>query len=107
MSARRKQGRVLVLGSTKLLPPEASGPPPRTSSLQHHHHASPSSSSTASLNSRASTPHFLAENQDLTSRISLDNDVGPHSIAPAASGAQLSCPICNEEMVWTSLCEAR
>lgn len=88
--SRRTLGGGRVLGSSKTLPPAA--PSPQSNVL------SPSTSS-LSLSSQASASQFSSETHDLTSRISLENGDTSISAAPAATGAQLSCPICNEEMV--------
>lgn len=77
-----------VLGSAKSLPLSS----PQSNVL------SPSASS-LSLSSQASASQFSSETQDLTSRISLENGDTSISAAPAATGAQLACPICSEEMV--------
>ncbi|OKL63297.1 hypothetical protein UA08_01717 [Talaromyces atroroseus] len=91
--ARRVLGGGRVLGSGKNLSPATSTPSPQPKSR-----LSPSASS-LSLNSQASTSQYSPEVQDITSRISLDNGETSISAAPAAAGAQLACPICNEEMV--------
>lgn len=85
----RTLGGGRVLGSAKSLP---------VSSAQSNV-LSPSTSS-LSLSSQASASQFSSETQDLTSRISLENGDTSISAAPAATGAQLACPICSEEMVW-------
>lgn len=87
--SRRTLGGGRVLGSAKSLPP---APSPHSNVL------SPSTSS-LSLSSQASASQFSSETHDFTSRISLENGDTSISAAPAATGAQLSCPICNEEMV--------
>lgn len=81
-----------MLGSAKSLPPSAPSPQPNV--------LSPSASS-VSLSSQASASQASTstETPDLTSRISLDHADSSISAAPAATGAQLSCPICSEEMV--------
>ena len=91
----RKLGGGRILGSGKSLAPPA--PPAhhqRNSSL-----ISPSES-TLSLNSSHSSPlatsPFPENNQDLSSRVSLENG-GPSTVT--AAGSKLTCPICNEEMV--------
>lgn len=88
--SRRTLGGGRVLGSGKSL--SAAGPQTKPRVL------SPSASS-VSLNSQASASQFSSETQDITSRISLENGDTSISAAPAASGANLVCPICNEEMV--------
>lgn len=97
--SRRTLGGGRVLGTPNALVAAASTPSPQ----QKPSILSPSASS-LSLSSQASVSQFSSETQDLTSRISLENGATSISAAPAASGAQLACPICNEEMVWpTSL----
>ncbi|KAL4907919.1 hypothetical protein BDW74DRAFT_113396 [Aspergillus multicolor] len=93
--SRRTLGGGRVLGSANNRTPAATltSPQPRPNNI-----LSPSAS-TLSLNSQASTSQISSETQDLTSRISLDNGSAPLPAAPAATGAQLSCPICSEEMV--------
>jgi hypothetical protein len=89
--SRRTLGGGRVLGTPSALA-SAPSPQPKPRVL------SPTTSS-VSLSSQASASQFSAETQDLTSRISLENGDTSISAAPAAPGAQLSCPICNEEMV--------
>lgn len=84
-------GRGRVLGTPSALS-SAPSPQPKPRVL------SPAASS-VSLSSQASASQFSSETQDLTSRISLENGDTSISAAPAAPGAQLTCPICNEEMV--------
>ncbi|KAH1596953.1 hypothetical protein KXX44_006320 [Aspergillus fumigatus] len=92
--SRRTLGGGRVLGTPNALVAAASTPSPQ----QKPSILSPSASS-LSLSSQASVSQFSSETQDLTSRISLENGATSISAAPAASGAQLACPICNEEMV--------
>ncbi|GAD94647.1 vacuolar segregation protein [Paecilomyces variotii No. 5] len=92
--SRRTLGGGRVLGSGKSLSPAVPTPSPQTKPKV----LSPSASS-VSLNSQASASQFSSETQDITSRISLENADTAISAAPAASGANLVCPICNEEMV--------
>ncbi|EAW09942.1 putative vacuolar segregation protein (Pep7) [Aspergillus clavatus NRRL 1] len=92
--SRRTLGGGRVLGTPNALAVQASTPSPR----QKPSILSPSASS-LSLSSQASASQFSSETQDLTSRISLDNGATSISAAPAATGAQLACPICSEEMV--------
>lgn len=92
--SRRTLGGGRVLGSGKSLSPAGPTPSPQTKPKV----LSPSASS-VSLNSQASASQFSSETQDITSRISLENGDNAISAAPAASGANLVCPICNEEMV--------
>lgn len=89
--SRRTLGGGRVLGTPSALA-SAPSPQPKPRVL------SPTTSS-VSLSSQTSASQFSAETQDLTSRISLENGDTSISAAPAAPGAQLSCPICNEEMV--------
>lgn len=84
-----------MLGSAKSLPPSAPSPQPNV--------LSPSASS-ISLSSQASASQVSTETPDLTSRISLDHADSSISAAPAATGSQLSCPICSDEMVCYSPC---
>uniref|UniRef100_A0A093VUX0 Vacuolar segregation protein pep7 n=1 Tax=Talaromyces marneffei PM1 TaxID=1077442 RepID=A0A093VUX0_TALMA len=93
--ARRVLGGGRVLGSGKNLSPATASSTP---SPQPKGRLSPSPSS-VSLDSQASASPYSPDIQDLTSRISLDNGETSISAAPAATGAQLACPICNEEMV--------
>ncbi|KAL4931062.1 putative vacuolar segregation protein (Pep7) [Aspergillus undulatus] len=93
--SRRTLGGGRVLGSANARTPATT----LTSPSQRPNILSPSASS-LSLNSQDSTSRISSETQDLTSRISLDNGSAPTiPAAPAAAGAQLSCPICSEEMV--------
>ncbi|KAJ5288949.1 hypothetical protein N7478_001979 [Penicillium angulare] len=91
--SRRTLGGGRVLGTpTALSSAPSPSPQPKPRVL------SPTASS-VSLSSQTSASQFSSETQDLTSRISLENGDTSISAAPAAPGAQLSCPICNEEMV--------
>ncbi|GAQ04102.1 hypothetical protein ALT_1423 [Aspergillus lentulus] len=92
--SRRTLGGGRVLGTPNALAAAASTASPQ----QKPSILSPSASS-LSLSSQASASQFSSETQDLTSRISLENGATSISAAPAAAGAQLACPICNEEMV--------
>jgi rabenosyn-5 len=86
----RTLGGGRVLGRGKNASPAI--PTAYPSTAPKGHILSPAASS-ASLNSEISS-----EVQDLTSRISLEN--GETSISVTANATtQLSCPICNEEMV--------
>lgn len=88
----RTLGGGRVLGNANAFPP-SSPQQPKGRVL------SPSASS-VSLGSQASASQLSSsENQDITSRISLENGETSISAAPAAAGAQLACPICSEEMV--------
>ncbi|KAJ5115759.1 hypothetical protein N7456_000107 [Penicillium angulare] len=91
--SRRTLGGGRVLGTpTALSSAPSPSPQPKPRVL------SPTASS-VSLSSQTSASQFSSETQDLTSRISLENGDTSISAAPAAPGAQLSCPICSEEMV--------
>ncbi|KAI9371034.1 hypothetical protein BJX61DRAFT_535123 [Aspergillus egyptiacus] len=92
--SRRTLGGGRVLGSANARTQAAT----LSSSQSKPSILSPSVSS-LSLSSQASASQVSSENQDLTSRISLENGSAPIPAAPAAAGAQLSCPICSEEMV--------
>ena len=81
-----------MLGSGSSLSPNVPALPPRNSSL-----LSPSASS-VSVNSSTSTSQQSTDTQDLSSRISLDQN-DEHNAAVAAASTRLICPICNEEMV--------
>jgi rabenosyn-5 len=101
----RKLGGGRVLGSGKNLSPN----PSPLSKQRHTSLLSPSASS-ISLNSSASTSTPPTDNhdQDLVSRISLEQSNGSSSNGAASAAARASsklvCPICNEEMVcWESL----
>ncbi|KAJ5730504.1 uncharacterized protein N7483_005012 [Penicillium malachiteum] len=91
--SRRTLGGGRVLGTpTALSSAPSPSPQPKPRLL------SPTASS-LSLSSQTSVSQFSSETQDLTSRISLENGDTSISAAPSAPGAQLSCPICSEEMV--------
>ncbi|KAJ5293655.1 hypothetical protein N7508_008476 [Penicillium antarcticum] len=89
--SRRTLGGGRVLGNPSALA-SAPSPQPKPRVL------SPTASS-ISLSSQTSASQFSSETQDLTSRISIENGDTSISAAPAAPGAQLSCPICSEEMM--------
>ncbi|KAJ5481814.1 Zinc fingerFYVE/PHD-type [Penicillium sp. IBT 31633x] len=89
--SRRTLGGGRVLGNPSALT-SAPSPQPKPRVL------SPTASS-VSLSSQASASQFSTATQDLTSRISIENGDTSISAAPAAPGAQLSCPICSEEMM--------
>ncbi|KAJ5135085.1 uncharacterized protein N7515_004363 [Penicillium bovifimosum] len=89
--SRRTLGGGRVLGNPSALA-SAPSPQPKPRVL------SPTASS-VSLSSQASASQFSTETHDITSRISLENGDTSISAAPAAPGAQLSCPICSEEMM--------
>jgi rabenosyn-5 len=91
--SRRTLGGGRVLGNPSAL---------TTPSPQPKRVLSPTASS-VSLNSQAAS-QLSTENQDLTSRISIENGESSISAAPAAPGAELSCPICSEQMVCLFLC---
>ena len=88
--SRRTLGGGRVLGNPSALT-SAPSPQPKPRVL------SPTPSS-VSLNSQSAS-QLSTETQDLTSRISIENGDTSISAAPAAPGAQLSCPICSEQMV--------
>ncbi|CAP92596.1 Pc13g15270 [Penicillium rubens Wisconsin 54-1255] len=91
--SRRTLGGGRVLGNPSAL---------TTPSPQPKRVLSPTASS-VSLNSQAAS-QLSTETQDLTSRISIENGESSISTAPAAPGAELSCPICSEQMVCLFLC---
>ncbi|CAI7673178.1 unnamed protein product [Penicillium pancosmium] len=89
--SRRTLGGGRVLGTPSALSAPSPSPQPKRV-------LSPAASS-VSLSSQTSVSQFSSTTQDLTSRISLENGNTSISAPPAAPGAQLSCPICSEEMV--------
>ncbi|KAJ5234030.1 uncharacterized protein N7469_005796 [Penicillium citrinum] len=89
--ARRTLGGGRVLGTPSALSAPSPSPQPKRV-------LSPTASS-VSLSSQTSASQFSSGTQDLTSRISLENGDTSISAAPVAPGAQLSCPICSEEML--------
>ncbi|KAK3669856.1 carboxypeptidase Y-deficient [Recurvomyces mirabilis] len=102
MASRRSLGGGRVLGSGKGLVP----PPPATKQ-QHGHHLpttttnnlgllSPSESS-VSLSSQTSGTPVSLDNEDLASRVALDDHASAQ--AAAAASSRMVCPICNEEMM--------
>lgn len=93
MAARRSLGGGRVLGSGKNLAPP---PPPSKAPIRPTGLLSPSESS-VSLNSQASSTPFSAQDEDLTSRVALDEHGSAQ--AAAAASSRMVCPICNEEMV--------
>lgn len=92
----RKLGGGRVLGSGRSLSPAVA--PKRNSSL-----LSPSESS-ASLNSEVSNSQVSSENQDISSRISLEIGDSTRAAEASAANSRLVCPICNEEMVGPTAC---
>lgn len=78
-----------MLGNGRSLGP--AGP-----SLSPHRH-SPATSN-ASLNSQVSASKSI-DQQDIISKISLENGESSVSRAVAENTSRLACPICNEEMV--------
>ncbi|KAL9611378.1 MAG: hypothetical protein Q9167_003973 [Letrouitia subvulpina] len=88
----RKLGGGRILGNGKNLNPTVPTLPQRTTSL-----LSPSASS-VSVDSSASFSQQSTDTQDISSRISLENQNDTNGIAAGAS-SRLFCPICNEEMV--------
>ncbi|KAJ5623465.1 hypothetical protein N7490_012070 [Penicillium lividum] len=93
--SRRTLGGGRVLGTPTAL---SSAPSPSPQPKPKPRVLSPTASS-VSLSSQTSISQFSTETQDITSRISVENGDTSISAAPAAPGAQLSCPICSEEMV--------
>lgn len=93
MAARRSLGGGRVLGSGKSLAPPvpASKQPVRSPGL-----LSPSESS-VSLSSHTSGTPLSIDNEDITSRVALDEHGSAQ--AAAAASSRMVCPICNEEMV--------
>ena len=85
----RKLGGGRIIGSGRSLSP---GFPPRNASL-----LSPSTSS-VSVNS-SQTSQASTEPQDLSSRVSLEQNDDNAADAAAAASSRLVCPICNEDMV--------
>ena len=81
-----------MLGSGKGLAPASAAYPHRSSSL-----LSPSASS-ISVTSSASTSQPSTDPQDLSSRVSFEQN-DENNDASLAAGPRLACPICNEEMV--------
>lgn len=92
MAARRSLGGGRVLGSGKNLAP----PVPNKPQLRASGGLSPSESS-ISLSSQTSSTPISTENEDITSRVALDE----HATAQAAAAAssRMVCPICGDEMV--------
>jgi rabenosyn-5 len=95
MAARRSLGGGRVLGSGKNLapplPPSKPLPPSPVTGL-----LSPSESS-VSLSSQTSSTPISTGNEDLTSRVALDEHGSAQ--AAAAASSRMQCPICGEEMV--------
>lgn len=81
-----------MLGSGRSLSPNTAAFPPPNSSL-----LSPSGSS-LSVNSSTSTSQQSTDAQDLSSRVSLEQN-DENNVAAATASTRLVCPICNEEMV--------
>ena len=99
MASRRSLGGGRVLGTGKGLAPPP--PPPaatgKAAVLRTPGLLSPSESS-VSLSSQTSSTPLSTENEDITSRVALEE----HGSAPAAAASsKMVCPICNEEMVCT------
>lgn len=101
-SSGRRLGGGRVLGSGRSLAPAVpvtlKPPPSHQSNLNLNLAVSPSESS-VSLSSQISTPPSTQENQDLSSRVSLDHGARSVAAAQAAASDKLVCPICDEEMV--------
>lgn len=87
-----------VIGSGRSLGPPP--PPPKSSSPLPTHVLSPSPSNLSldTAGSGASTPPS-SDPQDIASRVSLDNGSSHLTLAAAAAGGRMVCPICSEEMV--------
>lgn len=97
MTARRQLGGGRVLGNGRELSPAAAVRP-----VQHQRNSSllsPSESSVslASQASNSNSPASTIDNENITSRISLDQSAA--TVAAAAAREQLVCPICNDVMV--------
>ncbi|KAK5112232.1 hypothetical protein LTR62_004393 [Meristemomyces frigidus] len=94
MASRKSLGGGRVLGSGKGLAPPAS------TSKQHPTNnaglLSPSESS-VSLNSQTSGTPVSLDNEDITSRVALDEHASAQ--AAAAASSRMVCPICTEEMM--------
>lgn len=56
-----------------------------------------------SLSSQTSSTPVSTENEDITSRVALDEQGSAQ--AAAAASSRMVCPICNEEMVGSEICE--
>lgn len=97
MAARRSLGGGRVLGSGKSLAPPAPAPPPKPVSAARSPGLLSPSESSVSLSSQTSSTPVSTENEDLTSRIALDEHGSAQ--AAAAASSRMVCPICNEEMV--------
>lgn len=98
MASRRSLGGGRVLGSGKNLAPPVPVRPGKQPVQQASGLLSPSESS-VSLSSQASSTPISTENEDLTSRVALDEHGTSQAVAAASS--RMVCPICNEEMVRT------
>lgn len=92
MAARRSLGGGRVLGSGRSLGPADAAKQQHTRNTSL---LSPSESS-ISLGSQTSSTPVSFENEDIASRVALDQ-LGPNGAATASS--RPVCPICNEEMV--------
>ncbi|KAM3081199.1 carboxypeptidase Y-deficient [Clarireedia jacksonii] len=90
----RKLGGGRILGSGKSLAPPAPPSHQRSSSLISPSESTLSLSSSHSTSPLATSP-LPNDNQDLRSRVSLENG-GPSA---TAASSKLLCPICNEEMM--------
>ena len=89
----RKLGGGRILGNGRSLSPATTPLQQRNTSL-----LSPTPSS-VSLNSSTSTSQTSPESQDISARISLDQNGISSGAAAAAASSRMVCPICNEEMV--------
>lgn len=96
MAARRSLGGGRVLGTGKNLAPPVPPTPQASARATSPAVISPSESS-VSLSSHTSSTPFSTENEDIASRVAL-NEHGSAQAAAAAS-SRMVCPICNEEMV--------
>lgn len=95
MASRRSLGGGRVLGTGKNLAP----PPPLNKPLPAQRNSallSPSESS-VSLSSHTSSTPISTENEDITSRVALDEHGSAQ--AAAAASSRMVCPICTEEMM--------
>ncbi|PQE28214.1 putative vacuolar segregation pep7 protein [Rutstroemia sp. NJR-2017a BBW] len=89
----RKLGGGRILGSGKSLAPPAPPSHQRSSSLISHSESTLSLSSSHSTSPLAASP-LRNDNQDISSRVSLENG-GPNV---TAASSKIFCPICSEEM---------
>ncbi|KAI9695339.1 MAG: carboxypeptidase Y-deficient [Bogoriella megaspora] len=97
MTSRRSLGGGRILGNGRSLSPAVAAAPQHKRNITNTSIVSPSESS-VSLSSQVSTSQNSTEPQDLSSRVSLEQNEG-QAAAVAAASSKLVCPICNEEMV--------